>query len=162
MLNWSQKSAAVSNPARVCAIVGGFCLTMLFLFVPETFWDRTPRPKSRVTSKKASRRPSGFSLFKHKLDTQEPAPDRDVEKNPDSLDEDDQEKTLPTPLSSKTTSAHRSTQNLHVGFAPAVPDKKDCITQKTDCGEGLTSLFPATNPSPVNQNPEQMNSSGKL
>ena len=29
------------------AIIGGFCLVLLFLFVPETFWDRTPRPKSR-------------------------------------------------------------------------------------------------------------------
>ncbi len=26
------------------AIVGGFCTVLLFLFVPETFWDRTPRP----------------------------------------------------------------------------------------------------------------------
>ncbi|KIW91721.1 uncharacterized protein Z519_07689 [Cladophialophora bantiana CBS 173.52] len=31
----------------VVAIVAGFGLVILFLFVPETFWDRTPRPKSR-------------------------------------------------------------------------------------------------------------------
>lgn len=30
---------------RVVAIVVGFNLGLLFLFVPETFWDRTPRPK---------------------------------------------------------------------------------------------------------------------
>lgn len=29
----------------VVAIVVGGCLVVLFLFVPETFWDRTPRPR---------------------------------------------------------------------------------------------------------------------
>jgi hypothetical protein len=32
---------------RIVALIGGFCLILLFLFVPETFWDRTPRPKNR-------------------------------------------------------------------------------------------------------------------
>jgi hypothetical protein len=36
-----------SNIARIVALIGGFSLVLLFLFVPETFWDRTPRPKSR-------------------------------------------------------------------------------------------------------------------
>ena len=31
----------------VVAIIAGFGLLLLFLFVPETFWDRTPRAKSR-------------------------------------------------------------------------------------------------------------------
>ncbi|OQU95323.1 hypothetical protein CLAIMM_01548 [Cladophialophora immunda] len=31
----------------VVTIAAGFGLLILFLFVPETFWDRTPRPKSR-------------------------------------------------------------------------------------------------------------------
>jgi hypothetical protein len=31
---------------RVIAIVVGFGLILLFFFVPETFWDRTPRPKA--------------------------------------------------------------------------------------------------------------------
>jgi hypothetical protein len=33
--------------ARIVAMLAGFGLSLLFLFVPETFWDRTPRPKSR-------------------------------------------------------------------------------------------------------------------
>jgi hypothetical protein len=33
--------------SRTVAIVVGFSGLLLFLFVPETFWDRTPRPKSR-------------------------------------------------------------------------------------------------------------------
>ena len=32
------------------AIIVGFNIVLLFLFVPETFWDRTPRPKSRRSS----------------------------------------------------------------------------------------------------------------
>ena len=36
-----------SNIARIVALIGGFCFVLLFLFVPETFWDRTPRPRSR-------------------------------------------------------------------------------------------------------------------
>lgn len=31
----------------IVAIVVGSCLVLLFFFVPETFWDRTPRPRSR-------------------------------------------------------------------------------------------------------------------
>lgn len=32
---------------RVVAMVVGFCFVLMFLFVPETFWDRTPRPHSK-------------------------------------------------------------------------------------------------------------------
>lgn len=28
-------------------MIVGFCFALLFLFVPETFWDRTPRPKDK-------------------------------------------------------------------------------------------------------------------
>ncbi|KAE8377167.1 MFS transporter [Aspergillus bertholletiae] len=31
----------------IVAIVVGACLILLFFFVPETFWDRTPRPRTR-------------------------------------------------------------------------------------------------------------------
>ena len=37
-------------------MLAGFGLSLLFLFVPETFWDRTPRPKSR-------RPPSGHRIL---------------------------------------------------------------------------------------------------
>ena len=32
---------------RVVAMVVGLCFVLTFLFVPETFWDRTPRPHSK-------------------------------------------------------------------------------------------------------------------
>lgn len=33
--------------SRIVAMVVGFCLILMFFFVPETFWDRTPRPHSK-------------------------------------------------------------------------------------------------------------------
>ncbi|KAI0529903.1 major facilitator superfamily domain-containing protein [Xylaria digitata] len=42
----------------VVAIIVGFCGILLFFFVPETFWDRTPIPKS---SRRVVKRPSFFS-----------------------------------------------------------------------------------------------------
>ncbi|KAI1766020.1 MFS general substrate transporter [Hypoxylon sp. FL1150] len=41
----------------IVAMVVGFCGTLLFLFVPETFWDRSPIPRSR----KHPKRPGLFS-----------------------------------------------------------------------------------------------------
>lgn len=38
------------------AIVVGFCFILIFFFVPETFWDRTPVPKER-SSRSRSRSP---------------------------------------------------------------------------------------------------------
>ena len=32
---------------RIVAIVVGFCFFLMFFFVPETFWDRTPRPRPK-------------------------------------------------------------------------------------------------------------------
>jgi hypothetical protein len=47
---------------RIVAITVGFGGLLLFLFVPETFWDRTPRPKSRRPTVKRS-----FSNLLHPL-----------------------------------------------------------------------------------------------
>lgn len=43
---------------RIVAMVVAFGFVTLFFFVPETFWDRTPRPKSRRQSRRRSRSPS--------------------------------------------------------------------------------------------------------
>ncbi|TGJ83301.1 hypothetical protein E0Z10_g5445 [Xylaria hypoxylon] len=41
----------------IVAVVVGFCGILLFFFVPETFWDRTPIPKA---SRRVVKRPSFF------------------------------------------------------------------------------------------------------
>ena len=39
---------------RIVAIVVGFCFVTMFFFVPETFWDRMPRPPKRTQSRKST------------------------------------------------------------------------------------------------------------
>lgn len=48
----------------IVAIVVGFCFFLMFLFVPETFWDRTPRPHER-SQHSAFRSISGFFHHPH-------------------------------------------------------------------------------------------------
>ena len=38
------KRFSVTNHCRITALVVGFCFGLIFFFVPETFWDRTPIP----------------------------------------------------------------------------------------------------------------------
>lgn len=88
-------------------MVGGFCLALLFLFVPETFWDRAPRPRSRntsrstskFTSQNTSKSGSKLSLFGRKRPSHaQMASETDVEKN---------------------STMHRPARSAHVAFAPA-------------------------------------------
>merc|ERR1711977_455950 len=70
----------------IVAIIAGFGLCLLVFFVPETFWDRSPVPKSR--SRKPSNATSRFSLFsgmrspKH---TRAPATATQLEKQGDGV-----------------------------------------------------------------------------
>jgi hypothetical protein len=101
-------------------MVGGFCWCLLFLFVPETFWDRTPRPKSRA----ASRNPSMVSYFRKKMETHAShALSKDAAHQVGENDESIQEKLVsPAGESIKRPPlAHRATSGLHVGFASDEP-----------------------------------------
>ena len=50
-------------------MVVGFCLVLMFFFVPETFWDRTPRPHSKP--RKAAF-PSLSRIFSHPTHLEQP------------------------------------------------------------------------------------------
>ncbi|CAG8951748.1 hypothetical protein HYFRA_00005550 [Hymenoscyphus fraxineus] len=63
----------------IVAIVVGFCGMLLFLFVPESFWDRTPQPKARRPSQH-SRSLSRTSLFSPKRISVAPSVNEDEEK----------------------------------------------------------------------------------
>ena len=62
---------SLSHERRVVAMFAGFCLVLLFLFVPETFWDRTPRPKIYSGKRKAALASLGalFTPSPHKKST---------------------------------------------------------------------------------------------
>lgn len=53
---------------RIVAFIVAFCGCLLFIFVPETFWDRTPVPRSRAPS-----RPNFFRRLSSKLPMHEKA-----------------------------------------------------------------------------------------
>jgi hypothetical protein len=103
---------------RIVAIVVGFCGVLLFFFVPESYWDRAPVPKSRKQSKNSPR----FSLFSSHSHTQQ----KDLPvAQADSNDEHTKnlEKTAPLGSANGThpkrpTPAHRINSMRHVGFAP--------------------------------------------
>ncbi|KAK3064175.1 hypothetical protein LTS18_009544, partial [Coniosporium uncinatum] len=46
----------------IVTIIVGFCFVLLFLFVPETFWDRTPRPR-HMLKRSGSRSGSVINMF---------------------------------------------------------------------------------------------------
>ncbi|CAG8290475.1 unnamed protein product [Penicillium olsonii] len=86
----------------IVAIIVGACLVLLFFFVPETFWDRTPRP--RVHKPKRPRIPgrSVSDIVSHGFRGRHPhvqVPDEPAEK-------DRQDPTL----------APKRPKNAHVGF----------------------------------------------
>ncbi|CAK7235755.1 hypothetical protein SCUCBS95973_009374 [Sporothrix curviconia] len=104
----------------VIAIIVGACFFLLFFFVPETFWDRTPRPKDRSRSRKSSK----LNLFSYGgVSEPEPGHEPEHEPGPESAAEPGHGPGLQQAEASAVASpqrpplAHRATQNLHVGFA---------------------------------------------
>ncbi|KAI2634662.1 MFS general substrate transporter [Hypomontagnella submonticulosa] len=102
----------------IVAMVVALCGTLLFFFVPETFWDRSPIPRSRQHPKRPglfSRRSSARQMSKSRLsvhtatNSQKPAVDLSEEKPIESHTQ---------PTSPTTQLRHK---NVHVGFAPG-PD----------------------------------------
>ena len=117
---------------RVVAIVVGFSGFLLFLFVPETFWDRAPVPRK---SRKGSR-PGFFRRYSSKHDIpraqqtgpQAPEPPADVNG-------------IELPPASPVSPTRP--KNVHrVGFVPDVEargDTQDAVDEK-DRGRGLGAL----------------------
>jgi hypothetical protein len=102
-------------------MVVGFCGTLLFFFVPESYWDRTPVPKSRKQSKNGSR----FSLFSYHRESHTDTKDSAVGTSEGNNDYADLEKiatsgTANGAFPKRPALAHRQTPKsaLHVGFAP--------------------------------------------
>lgn len=102
-------------------MVVALCGTLLFLFAPETFWDRSPTPRSRrhpkrpsLFSRRSSARQISRQVSKSHLNedtavgSEKPAVDMGDEKDRGSYHE---------PISPMTHSRHKK---VHVGFAPDV------------------------------------------
>ncbi|KAI1472268.1 MFS general substrate transporter [Daldinia caldariorum] len=102
----------------ILAIVVASCGFLLFLFVPETFWDRSPIPRSR----KYPKRPSFFS----RRSSARQVPKSHPTGNAVSIDEKptegvSEEKSTGNHLEGTTSTTQPRHKKAHVGFA-AGPD----------------------------------------
>jgi hypothetical protein len=143
--------------ARIVAMIVGFCWVLLFLFVPETFWDRSPRPKSRGSSKNNSRlslfrqrvASNAFHISNHFHPHSKPPP---VSHQVDGGGDAPLKKTSTVESALRRPSqVHRHPRSLHVGFAPEDHDS----SEKTDIQQGLDGHI-----SPPNSHAEPISAAG--
>ncbi|KAJ8109143.1 hypothetical protein OPT61_g7675 [Boeremia exigua] len=96
----------------VIAIVVGFSFFLIFFFVPETFWDRTPRARGRSHARSRSRSPRRHSHFH--------LPTKHHKKSADDLAAPAITSAAATPLAATPLDHPKKTsKTAHVGFADA-------------------------------------------
>ena len=94
----------------IVAIVVGFSFFLIFFFVPETFWDRTPRARGRGHARSRSHSPRRQKHFH--------LPTRHHKKSTDELAAPANTSTVATPLASTPLEHPKKTHKAaHVGFA---------------------------------------------
>ncbi|KAF3040316.1 hypothetical protein E8E12_008005 [Didymella heteroderae] len=96
----------------VIAIVVGFSFFLIFFFVPETFWDRTPRPRGRSHARSRSHSPRGHKHFH--------LPTRHHKKSTDALAGPANASTVATPMETPLEHPKKVHKTAHVGFADTV------------------------------------------
>jgi hypothetical protein len=112
---------------RIVAMVVGFCDVLLFFFVPESYWDRTPVPKNRRQSKNGSIF-SLFSSFRQSRIQQLGLPAGQPTSIVDHTEAFEKTATLGSAngnLPKRPTPAHRNVSTRHVGFAPEKSKHRD-------------------------------------
>ena len=111
---------------RIVALVVGFCFCLLFFFVPETFWDRTPR--SHKYSKTHGPRMNLSRIFSHGSHHSKDAATR--------LDGavDGRHTTSPIALSqtSSPLTERRRKRDVRVGFADDDPNSSEDVMEKLE------------------------------
>lgn len=113
----------------ITAMIVGFCFFLIFFFVPETFWDRAPRParrRNRARSQSPGKHHSHFHL--PNLHHKKPAGDAQgqpgvsVPATPQVISP--VASPLGHPVASPSENAAKRHKNAHVGFAEPAPDEK--------------------------------------
>ena len=138
-------------------MIAGFCWGLLFFFVPETFWDRTPTPRSKKGSKRSSI--SKISIF-HKPSSS--LPSNFVPKQIDGHESKEGE-TMSPASTDDTASARRS--SLHVGFAPSTVGQLPLESGPAEKRHNNSFAVPAENPAsitPDGQNPKAGEAPGEI
>ncbi|OQE38306.1 hypothetical protein PENCOP_c008G05639 [Penicillium coprophilum] len=128
----------------IVAMIVGMCLVLLFFFVPETFWDRTPRPR---VHKSKSPRITGHSvsdLISHGLRGRRP----NIQPEGESADQ----------IHSNPALAPKKSKHTHVGFADDHTEGGDQAVE-TEKSDFISETGNATNgdqiitqpPTPANE-----------
>ncbi|KAL5115182.1 hypothetical protein ACEQ8H_006936 [Pleosporales sp. CAS-2024a] len=129
----------------IVAIIVGFCFFLIFFFVPETFWDRAPRPARRHTnsrSRNPSKQRSHIHLpAKHGKEDAPAGPAQPLTNAPAE----------PPRLSSPNQPA-KPHKHVHVGFADDVPsetvaapqNKPEIASQEHEHGIRTPADYPAS------------------
>ncbi|KFY05247.1 hypothetical protein O988_00144 [Pseudogymnoascus sp. VKM F-3808] len=104
----------------IVAMIVGFCGVLVFFFVPETFWDRTPRPRGRTLS----RLPSVVQMYHSVASTHRKKAKSDGDGLDEGKDITSPESNLATPSAVDTPGRpyprpglSRKKTPLHVGFS---------------------------------------------
>ena len=120
---------------RIVAIVVGLCFVLMFLFVPETFWDRTPRPHSK--SKKSTF--ASLSAMFHHPPHEKTATYADGEDGASDLRKVAIGNSASATGSGRATIAERRRQKTthHVGFADSAvtEEEEDKVTCSADMAD---------------------------
>lgn len=119
----------------IVAMVVGFCGTLLFFFVPETFWDRSPIPRSRRHPKRPSlfsRRSSARQVSKAHLHEGAVANEEKVMANMGEQKPGESHHGSTSPISQPR---HK---RPHVGFAPG-PDGESTLDSGRSQGFAITT-----------------------
>lgn len=138
---------------RIVAIVVGFCFVLMFLLVPETFWDRTPRPHTQ------NRKPmfKSISGFLHQTPHEK--------KSMSSLAghgalENEKPNVIDANITATTIAERRqqkSTQH-HVGFADNIPTEGKEENSTVEADEKTESTQATVAPPRLQIHPEPINS----
>ncbi|GAP91351.1 putative MFS1 family protein [Rosellinia necatrix] len=108
----------------IVAIVVGVCGVLLFFFVPETFWDRTPIPKS---SRRIAKRPSFFS---RRSSVRQAIPTVSQAGGVITVPTE----TITQDATEENQEVSRQKQDRHIGFAPGVRNGKTSeVKHGKDC-----------------------------
>ncbi|KAI1427226.1 major facilitator superfamily domain-containing protein [Xylaria sp. FL1777] len=125
----------------IVAIVVGFCGILLFFFVPETFWDRSPIPKS---SRRVAKRPSFFSRRSTAREAVPRVSDAaGVTTAPTEQLTHEHNDVKPTEQEQQVA---RPAQHRHVGFAPEAEEHPDSETRHGEENSPLPSTHTAPPP----------------
>ncbi|KHN98785.1 Major facilitator superfamily domain, general substrate transporter [Metarhizium album ARSEF 1941] len=153
----------------IVAMVAGSGFILLFLFVPETFWDRTPR-------RKPSKRPSFLRRLSSRRNVHIPhqatqsARNSEAPERPPSLGAETRQRGLHVGFAYETAGTGESQHHVpdsighlhpdsaghHVGFASSRKNDVQDITHRQDLSGNAHGQMPAIVPSPSRETPEHI------